>query len=147
RPDASGLDVSGELDAAWRLLLTNQFHDILPGSSIRWVAEEAEAQLAEVARRAGAVSAAALDALAASVDTAGRAEPAVVFNPTPFRRREVVDVAGRPRLVDVPPLGWTTVDTAAGAGDHDAGPAVTPVAVGDGWMDNGRLRLEWDADG
>jgi len=140
-------DASRELDAAWRLLLTNQFHDILPGSSIRWVAEEAEAQLAEVARRAGAVSAAALDAIAASIDTAGRADPAVVFNPTPFRRREVVDVAGRPQLVDVPPLGWTTVDTAAGARDRDAGPAVTAVAAGDGWIDNGRLRLEWDADG
>jgi len=135
--------VAAEIDACWRLLLTNQFHDILPGSSIRWVAEEAEAQLAGVVRRAGAVSAAALDAIATSVDTAGLAAPAVVFNPTPFRRREVVDVAGRPRLVTVPPLGWTTVDAAA---DGDAG-RVTAVAVGDGWMDNGRLRLEWDGDG
>ena len=48
--------ISDELEAAWRLLLTNQFHDILPGSSIRWVAEEAEAELAEVERRAGAVA-------------------------------------------------------------------------------------------
>src|SRR5581483_3883017 len=37
-----------ELDRLWKLLLLNQFHDILPGSSIREVVEEAEAQLAEV---------------------------------------------------------------------------------------------------
>ncbi|HEV8625094.1 MAG TPA: glycoside hydrolase family 38 C-terminal domain-containing protein [Acidimicrobiia bacterium] len=135
-------EVRGELDAAWRLLLTNQFHDILPGSSIRWVAEEAEAQLAEVERRAGAVAGDALTTMAASVDTAGLAEPAVVFNPTPFRRREVIDINGGSRLVDVPPLGWTAIEAAA-----PAAAAVTPVEVGEGWMDNGRIRVEWDADG
>jgi len=35
-------------DAAWKSVLLNQFHDILPGSSIHRVYEEAEAQLAEV---------------------------------------------------------------------------------------------------
>jgi alpha-mannosidase len=145
---AGTADVTAELEAAWRLLLTNQFHDILPGSSIRWVAEEAEAQLAEVERRAAAVAGAAVDALAASIDTTGLAEPAVVFNPTPFRRHEVVDVAGRLHLVDVPPLGWRAIDMAADA----AGPADDPAApaaveVGDGWMANGRIHLEWDGDG
>jgi alpha-mannosidase len=143
-PDGTGQDprITAELDAAWRILLTNQFHDILPGSSIRWVAEDAEAQLAEVQQRAGAVAGDALAAIAAAVDTAGLAEPAVVFNPTPFRRHEVVDVGGHPRLVTVPPLGWTSIDAAA-----TAPAASTPVEVGDGWMDNGRIRVEWDADG
>jgi alpha-mannosidase len=136
--------VAAELDVAWRLLLTNQFHDILPGSSIRWVAEEAEAQLADVERRATAVAGAALDTLAASIDTGDLTEPVVVFNPTPFRRHEAVELAGGPRLVDVPPLGWTTIDAAPAAARPSS---VAPVEVGDGWMDNGHLRLEWDADG
>ena len=142
-------EVRGELEAAWRLLLTNQFHDILPGSSIRWVAEEAEAQLAEVERRAAAVAGDALERIAGSVDTAGRVEPAVVFNPTPFARREVIDIGGRPGLVDVPPLGWTTVDTTRFGGTIPrkrvgSDPEVT---VGEGWMGNAHLRLEWDSDG
>jgi alpha-mannosidase len=136
-------DSAAELDAAWRLLLTNQFHDILPGSSIRWVAEEAEAQLAEVGRRAGAVAGDALDRLAASVDTTGLRQPAVVFNPTPFRRREVVELGGRPVRVDVPALGWTAVE--AGAADTAADGA--SVEVGDRWMRNAHLRLEWDGEG
>ena len=151
-------EVRGELEAAWRLLLTNQFHDILPGSSIRWVAEESEAELAEVERRAAAVAGDALDTIAASVDTTGFVKPAVVFNPTPFTRSEVVDIAGRPRLVDVPPLGWTTIEVAvpnegSNAGSRSRSTAHVTVerdsqtAVGDGWMDNGRIRLEWDADG
>jgi alpha-mannosidase len=136
--------VTTELDAAWRLLLTNQFHDILPGSSIRWVAEEAEAQLAEVEERAGAVAGAALDRLAAAIDAAGVADP-VVFNPAPFERHEVVDVGGEARVVDVPPLGWTTLGpavTGAGSGAGDL-----PVTAGDGWMANGHLRIEWDGAG
>jgi alpha-mannosidase len=152
-PGGTGLSAEArdELEAAWRLLLTNQFHDILPGSSIRWVTEEAEAQLADVQRRADALSGDALDAIAASVDTSGFAEPSVVFNPTPFARREVVDIAGRPRVVVVPPLGWTTV----GENDrsrprstaHMTGERASEVSAGDGWVDNGLIRLEWDAGG
>jgi alpha-mannosidase len=36
------------LDEAWRVVLLNQFHDILPGSSIAWVHREAEAGYARV---------------------------------------------------------------------------------------------------
>ncbi len=38
-----------ELEAAWHTVLLNQFHDILPGSSIAWVHREAERRYAEVA--------------------------------------------------------------------------------------------------
>jgi alpha-mannosidase len=48
----AGDEVVGEgqaqLTAAWQTLLLNQFHDILPGSSIREVNAEAEEQLTEV---------------------------------------------------------------------------------------------------
>ena len=146
-----GAEVRDELEAAWRLLLTNQFHDILPGSSIRWVTEEAEAQLAEVQRRADALSGDALDALAASVDTSGFAGPAVVFNPAPFARREVVDIAGRLQMVEVPPLGWTTIGENGGSRTrstaHMTDERDRQVSAGDGWMDNGRVRVEWDAGG
>ncbi|WP_022888581.1 alpha-mannosidase [Agromyces italicus] len=38
-----------ELDEAWQTVLLQQFHDILPGSSIAWVHREAERRYAEVA--------------------------------------------------------------------------------------------------
>ena len=46
--------------AAWQLLLLNQFHDILPGSSIGQVYERTRAEHAEVVSAAEAVSADAL---------------------------------------------------------------------------------------
>ena len=133
----------GELDRAWKLLLTNQFHDILPGSSIRWVAEEAEADLAESCRVADDLSEAATAAVAARVDTAGMAEPVVVFNPTGFPRREVAVHGGRVFVADVPALGYAAVDASAAA----AAPREGAVETGDGWMDNGHVRLRWDGDG
>ena len=44
-----------ELNRLWKLLLLNQFHDILPGSSIRLVHEESERDLAEVVAGAEAL--------------------------------------------------------------------------------------------
>lgn len=44
-----------ELDRLWKLLLLQQFHDILPGSSIGLVYEDAERDLAEVVERANAL--------------------------------------------------------------------------------------------
>ena len=37
-----------QMDEAWKMVLLNQFHDIIPGSSIQRVYEEAEADYAEV---------------------------------------------------------------------------------------------------
>ncbi len=44
------------LETAWKTVLVNQFHDILPGSSIERVYQEAEAQLKDVLGRAKEIS-------------------------------------------------------------------------------------------
>jgi len=56
------------LNEGWKLILLNQFHDILPGSSIRPVYEDAEQQYAEIKRIGGQVRDAALAALVAGND-------------------------------------------------------------------------------
>jgi alpha-mannosidase len=53
---AAGADYPRDaLDRLWQLLLLQQFHDILPGSSIRLVYEDAERDLAEVEDAANAL--------------------------------------------------------------------------------------------
>src|SRR6185436_10016955 len=58
-----------ELAEAWRVLLVNQFHDILPGTSIGEVNERARAELAGVEARADALADAALGDGAVPVNT------------------------------------------------------------------------------
>ncbi len=67
----------------WELLLLHQFHDILPGSSIAWVHQDAERNHAAITAGAEAVIAEALAALT------GPGSADVVVNATPHRRAEV----------------------------------------------------------
>ncbi len=52
-----------ELDALWRAALLNQFHDILPGSSIRWVYRDARSSYEDLNQRLEALIADSLGTL------------------------------------------------------------------------------------
>ena len=123
-----------ELDAAWKQLLTNQFHDILPGSSIDWVYEEAERDLAAVIETAGGMTSNALENLVGSGDGL------VVFNVNSHPRREIVDLGDRFRVVEAPSCGWATQDSASVTREQ-------LVSVSDGRMENELLRVQWDDRG
>jgi alpha-mannosidase len=131
---AAGLDRRPQLDEAWRLLLLNQFHDILPGSSIHWVYEDAAADYASILHVANSVKVDAQAAVAASAD-----DNLVAFNASSYDRTEVITLpSGRLQKVSVPACGWAPViaDDAAGQ-----------VEVGEGWLQNDLLRVEWDDRG
>ncbi len=74
------------LEPRWRTLLTNQFHDILPGSSIGEVYEQAERELAGVIAAAEAVSGESLERLAAQLPQGDQAGLLVV-NPESSERQ------------------------------------------------------------
>ncbi|HUO11800.1 MAG TPA: glycoside hydrolase family 38 C-terminal domain-containing protein, partial [Caulobacteraceae bacterium] len=83
------------LEPQWRTLMINQFHDILPGSSIPEVYARTEPELAGVVAAAGATSDAALDGLAQKLGGQGE-QALLVVNP---------DAGARPlRLVSSQPI-------------------------------------------
>ena len=77
-------EVMVELDGLWKEVLVQQFHDILPGSSIAWVHDDAEAVHARIATRLEALIAEALEhvgdgaAMVANSATHGRDEVVVL---------------------------------------------------------------------
>ncbi|MEV8023888.1 glycoside hydrolase family 38 C-terminal domain-containing protein [Microbacterium sp. NPDC080220] len=106
------------LRALWQTVLLHQFHDILPGTSIAWVHQEAEATYARVA-----------DELREIIDTAlrslvGEGERALAANAAP------VALGGAPALA---------VGAAASA------PVVLPETDGDGWRFR-HPRFDWAID-
>lgn len=107
------------LEDPWRRLMLNQFHDILPGSSIHRVYEEAEAEYAKVIQSANQVVEDALsqfvDAAPAGTGAAGGAGSSAftVFNSLSWERTEVIEVGGKQIEVTVPACGWTTVQPSA----------------------------------
>ncbi|MCU1473107.1 glycoside hydrolase family 38 C-terminal domain-containing protein [Amnibacterium sp.] len=108
-----------ELRALWRRLLLLQFHDVLPGSSIAWVHDEARVAFREILAGAEAVTTAALAALG---------EGSALANASPFLQRAV------------PPMSIAEPGPAASA--------VELAEEGAGWrMENEHLIVRIGADG
>jgi len=88
-----------ELKKAWQVVLLQQFHDILPGSSIAWVHQEAERNYARVQAELAELRDRALDALA------GDGDQPVTVNAGPLPRGGVAAMGigpGHPVVVAVP---------------------------------------------
>lgn len=82
------------LDDAWKALLFNQFHDILPGSAIAEAYEDAEAQLGGVIATAQSVSNRSMQIIARDIGIAEDEEtqPILLFNPNGFAVDATVEV-------------------------------------------------------
>lgn len=79
-----------ELHKQWRRILCNQFHDVIPGSSIREVYEDTDQMYPEILAVGEKAAGDALAVIAANVDTSGGGEAAaVVFNSLPWERSQV----------------------------------------------------------
>jgi len=79
-PMLQGGKAPGSLEPLWRELLKNQFHDILPGSSIGEVYAQAERELATVTAQAAAVAHDGLQQLAGAV-APGERPGLLIVNP------------------------------------------------------------------
>ncbi|MDZ4910858.1 alpha-mannosidase, partial [Clostridium perfringens] len=116
-----------DMDRLWKVLLLNQFHDILPGSSIHRGHEEAQLELKELNQNVYDMASDARDAL--TDDDASRV---TVFNSLSWPRKELVALpAGIHGIADengvvlpvqmheglryaegeAPSMGWSTYKT------------------------------------
>jgi len=140
---------SQTLETAWCSLLLHQFHDILPGSSIQRVYQEAETVLAGVISSADQVS-----CRAAAVHLEEARDSFVVFNSLSWARKDLLELPnGDLREIELPPCGWTTIYDQGiqqqGRGDQAIkGEAVT-ASYREGVFDleNSHLRAGFDARG
>ncbi|WP_239651629.1 alpha-mannosidase [Neosynechococcus sphagnicola] len=82
------------LEKAWKQMLFNQFHDILPGSSIPQVFEETNQTWQQIHQVGSAILEASFGAIAAEIDVSNLphadAQPVVVFNSLNWERTAVV---------------------------------------------------------
>ncbi|WP_373536373.1 alpha-mannosidase [Microcoleus sp.] len=99
-----------ELESAWKQVLFNQFHDILPGSAIAQVYADANLAFAEADRACRQILLQSLDAIAAQISLPSPpqpdAEPILIFNPLNWSRSQVVSLP----LPDSAGLAWQIYD-------------------------------------
>lgn len=102
-----------EINKAWRNILLNQFHDIIPGSSIKEVYDQTDIEYKALLEQSAAMIEAAAGNLAQHVKTDGGL---FVYNPNGFDCSGIVDVDGKKQFVkDIPALGYKVVREANGA--------------------------------
>jgi len=136
------------LEAAWRAVLFNQFHDILPGSGIDSVYLDANATYDTAWARIDSVTHAAFAGLRRQLDTRGPNRAVVVFNPLGWPRDGIVPVvdAGADTVWlpvrDVPALGAVVVPMSGRPAD--AGADLPAPRAGPTWIENAYLRVEID---
>jgi len=99
-----------ELESAWKQILFNQFHDILPGSAIAQVYADANLAFAEVDRTCRDILIKSLDAISAQISLPSPpgpdAQPILIFNTLNWSRSEVVAVP----LPDAAAEAWQIYD-------------------------------------
>jgi alpha-mannosidase len=77
-----------ELESAWETVLLLQFHDVLPGSSIAWVYQDAEAEYQRVESLLESIITGSLAAIVATEGAVASGQT-LVANASPFTRRGV----------------------------------------------------------
>ncbi len=134
------------LDRAWKLLLLNQFHDIIPGSSITWVYEDAERDYATIRELCASVLTPCLNTLDTRIDTRNLTHPFRILNTLGFPREEIVDLPGHGlQRVQVPACGYTVVE----AETHPVQAQITAEELPAGGIRivNGPLTATFDSTG
>lgn len=121
------------LNDGWERILLYQFHDIIPGSSIKPVYDDCDLVYPKILAAAADLSQTAMDAIADRIETKGGV---LVFNPHSFVGNSTVQVDGETRYVqNIPAKGYAVVVPKALDGS---------VTLQDHAMENHFLRVEFD---
>lgn len=118
----------------WETLLKNQFHDIIPGSSIHEVYETSDKEYAELFNINEKRLDQALEEIAAKISEQG----IMVYNPIGIVRSGVINVDGKEYFAkDVPAYGWKML--------HDETSGGT-LSVSEKHMENDYFAIDFDSD-
>ncbi|MBQ7355241.1 MAG: alpha-mannosidase [Clostridia bacterium] len=99
------------LHEGWEKILLCQFHDVIPGSSIKEVYDDSDIIYADIMDKANAAKSASESAIAQSITTDGGL---LVFNPNSFTASGLVETdAGKVWVENIPAKGYKVVDVPA----------------------------------
>ncbi|NQU42284.1 hypothetical protein HQ520_03300 [bacterium] len=129
------------LERIWKELLLYQFHDALPGSSIKRVYDESLARYARLLEETDDLIGQSLSAIGKRVDTTGISNPALVFNSLSWDRTEWVRIGKKWTQVQAPALGWASVETKQAPADFGG------LIASEKILENDVLRVRFDKYG
>lgn len=81
-----------EIRELWRLVLFNQFHDILPGSSIADVYRDSAVDYEKIFKKGKEILNNAIDSISKNIDTQGEGRALIIYNPLSFEREDILEI-------------------------------------------------------
>ena len=132
---------SEKLLERWQEVLLYQFHDILPGSSIKRVYDECVPRYQSIYENTKENIKQGLDKIATRVDTSHFQNPSVIFNTLNWQREQWLKIEGDWFKVSVPSMGYKTVET--------KGPAVQnfKIVANKNLLENEKLKIAFEKNG
>jgi alpha-mannosidase len=130
-----------KLEAIWKRVLLYQFHDILPGSSIKRVYDESLADYAEMKKELHQMDQQNKNAIAGLVESKDFRYPLVVFNSLSWNRNEWMHYGDNWYRVEVPAMGYRTIEAEITATVEEK------LTARERLLENGRLRVRFSAKG
>ena len=156
-----------KINDLWKLILQNQFHDILPGTSIKRVHKESCDQYRTVLKQGGFLLDANLTYLKNKINTKGDGIPVIIFNSYSKSRSGVAEIPGKKinanfavstdgeltpvqksndkiilKANDIPPLGWKIIWLKQTNRQNK-----NTLKISKNLMENEFIRLEFDNKG
>jgi alpha-mannosidase len=136
------------LERAWKLVLLNQFHDIIPGSSINWVYQDSARDYETVRLLGESVRDSALATLGAQIDTSAFNAPVLISNTLSFARREIVELPGGSlTAVEVLACGYVVVENNAPSSIEPTSAVTAQQSKTGITLENGLLRIKINSKG
>ncbi|HAS83476.1 MAG TPA: alpha-mannosidase [Verrucomicrobia bacterium] len=129
----------------WKRVLLNQFHDILPGSSISRVYTEADTAYADAFREVESLTDAALVALVKGIGTNGMTAPAIAVNTLSWPRLEWVKTDTGWHRLSLPPAGYAVFDGTPE--DGLLAVAEAELVAGENTIENAVVRVTFTPEG
>ncbi len=125
-----------ELHDGWETILLNQFHDIIPGSSIKEVYEVSSKQYEQLKLAGNEIVSKSYSGIIENINTDGGV---IVFNPNSFEGNSTVKIDGETYTVSgIPAKGYKVIPMPT---------AKQSVSVTEDSIENGFFRLKFDQTG
>lgn len=132
-----------EIESIWKEVLLYQFHDILPGSSIKRVYDESCQRYEHLLDQVVELTESADNCLYGKSDVQGRTQSAVVINSLSWDRSEWVRIGYSWNRVTVPAMGHSVIRMY----DEKISTYNNDLAATDGMLENEIFRVSFNEDG
>jgi len=130
-----------ELEDMWKEVLLYQFHDIIPGSSIKRVYDESFPRYEAILNRTLELTQSSWNFLSTKIDSSDFENPTLIRNSLSWKREEWLKVNDEWQKVTVPSLGHSVVESQSNE------PSKFHAKVTESCIENDLLKITFNKDG